>query len=102
MPPTPTTPSVVGVHKLSCPFRLGLAVIVEEGDDGCGCRLHAGVPGGGQAAVDLMTDHRHAVLSGDLARVVGRAVVHDDDLELHVLLCRERVQAPVDSGCAIE
>ena len=49
-----------------------------------------------------MTDHRHAVLSGDLARVVGRAVVHDDDLELHVLLLRERVQAPIDPGCAIE
>ena len=53
---------------------------------GPGGGLDPGVPRRRQAPVDLVPDHRDPVFSPDLARAVGRAVVHDDDLKLHVFL----------------
>ena len=93
---------VVRGKQFPGPFGLWFAVIVEERHDGSGGGPDAGVARRRQAPVDLMTDHRRPVLPRDIACVVGRAVVHHDDLEFHVFLRGQGAQAPVDSRRPVE
>jgi hypothetical protein len=55
-----------------------------------------------RTTVRLVTEHDHAVLPGNLARAICGPVVHDDDLEIDVLLGGQGAQAAIHPGRAVE
>jgi hypothetical protein len=80
--------------------RAHQVVVVAEGDQLTGRRIEAAVLGGGDTAVLAVHDHHPVISCGeavaDLARRVGGAVVHQEHLDVGVVLLEDRRDARLD------
>ena len=91
------------VEQAFRPLRLGLAVIVQSGDDRCPSCRRCRCCGLRQATVDRMANNFRAVGRRQFRTVVGRAVVDDDQLELvSEGLPLNGGQTPAQPRCSIQ
>src|SRR6185436_21171854 len=76
-------------------------VVVEIGDDLSAGRAHAGVAGTRQSVV-FGRDEAAVVAAGDRSAVVGRAVIHDDHLEVRIVEPFQLLEAASERASAVE
>ena len=90
-----------GVDEVLEPVRVRPRVVVEVRDDLSGRRLGARVAGRAEAAVLGVVISRESELLGDRRRLVGRAVVDDDHLEVGVVELEEALAGARDRPRAV-
>ena len=76
--------------------RVPEIVAVLKGEDAAACALRAEVAGIARAAVLLIAHIVHARVAGrvkQVLRAVGRGIVHNDDLEVRIGLCKDALDA---------